>query len=126
MKRKSRKKPVLAQLLFPETYAGAEDALMRHMPYLRLPEMRDLLIKKASFVTFLAIGATPESDWDIKEEQGEELVMYIAFSSDSTSPSDELTDEEIRIYSNYSFVTRMVEDYARAFGRPMKRLPYRK
>jgi len=138
MKRKSREIPVLAQLLFPETYQDAVDALLKHMPYLRPPEkvskenaatakeMSKLLAQKASFVTFLAMGSSCEIDWDIKEEAGEEVEMCIFLPDESLSGAEKISDEELRMCTNYSFVNRMVADHAHSFGRPIKRLPHYK
>lgn len=126
MKRKSREIPVLAQLLFPETYQDTVDALLKHMPFLKAPEMKESLVKRASFITFLAIGSSCEIDWDIKEELGEEVEMCIFLPNESLSGSEKISDEEIRMCTNYSFINRMVADYAHSFGRPIKKLPHYK
>jgi len=124
MKRKSRKVPILAKMLFPETFEDAENALLRHMPVLRIPVMRELLYKKASFLTMLAIGLSSEGDWDIKEERGDEVLMCIFLPKESLSSSERELDEEARRYANYSFMVKMVGDHVRGLVPRTRQIRY--
>ncbi len=126
MKRKSREVPVLAKILFPETYEDAVDALLKYMPYLKMPALSGALAEKAIFITMLAMGRSDEPDWDLKEEQGESVSMCIFLSNESLSGPEREMDDEARRCANYSFIRKMVESHAKAFGSIPKRLPQHK
>src|SRR3989338_2291729 len=126
MKKKNHKVPVLAKVLFPETYEDAENALLRYMPFLKMPEMRHLLAIKASFLTTLAIGMSNEREWDLKEERGEDVKMCIFLSKETLPASEMEADEEVRRCANYAYVSKMVSGYVNAFRLPTKKLPHNK
>lgn len=118
--------PILAKTLFPETYADAVAALLLYMPILKMPVMRENLVRRASFFTLLAIGLSDENNWDIKAEQGEEVSMCIFLPNEILPLSQKDSDEEARRCANRSYVMKVIADHARAFGSGTKKHPHHK
>ena len=100
-------------MLFPETFSDVKVALLEHMPFLKMPCMHELLVKKARSLTYFAILSADDDNWDTKAEKWEKVNMYVSFEEDLLQAPEEVKcAEEIRIYENEQFVNSMIEQEA--------------
>jgi hypothetical protein len=108
---------ILSVYLFPEIFADAADILCRTFPLLKCRCFQRNLIKNATFFTMLAVSVSDDEDWDIKIENGIDPEPCISFQQDPKLASTETWEHEVVRHINYTYLEKLIADYANGLRR---------